>query len=136
MELLEYFNTRDTFIRSVGAEMVRCEPGLAVMELTLEPRHMSDVAFHHAHAGLLYALAQSASAAAFLSHGYDGYSVEGCITFLDTVTAGKLTVTAKAKDMHDQESGKCRVTITADDGRIIAKVHFVTCCTGKAFILQ
>lgn len=134
MDLLEYFNTRDTFIRGVGAVMTRCEPGLAVLELELEPRHMSDVAFHHAHAGLLYALAQSASAAAFLSHGYDGCSVEGTITFLDTVTEGKLTVTAKAKDAHDQETGKVRVTITAEDGRIIAKVHFVTCCNGAPFI--
>lgn len=133
MELLDYFNSKDVFIRGVGAEMVRCEPGLAVLELELQPQHMSYVAFHHAHAGLLYALAQSASAAAFLSHGYDGCSTEGTIRFFDTVTEGKLTVTAKAKDAHTQESGKCRVTIAAADGRIIARVDFVTCCNGKPF---
>ena len=134
MELLDYFNTRDAFIRSVGAVMTRCEPGLAVLELDLEPRHMSDVGFHHAHAGLLYALAQSASAAAFLAYGYDGFSVEGTIQFFDTATEGHLTVTAKSKDTHDQETGKVRVTITAEDGRIIARVNFVSCYTGKPFL--
>ncbi len=134
MELLEYFNTKDAFIRGIGAVMTRCEPGLAVMELELEPRHMSSIGFYHAHAGLLYALAQTASSAAVLSYGHDAFALEGRISFLGSMTGGKLIITAKAKDLHEQETGKCTVRVADQDGRLIATVGFVTRFTGKPFL--
>ena len=64
--MLNYFRENDYFAASCGACLTVCEPGHAEMVLRLEPRHMTDVGRPHVHAGVLYTLAESASAAAIL----------------------------------------------------------------------
>ena len=131
--MLEYFRSHDRFASDCGARLTRCKPGEAEMQLTLEEKHMSYVGRPHIHAGVLYTLAESVSAAAILPYGYNCYAVEGNITYLDAVSEGIVTASAKGKDEHDKESGSCRVRIFAGDGRLIAKATFTIFYTGEPF---
>ena len=131
--MLNYFQKNDYFAAACGAQLTVCEPGHAEMILPLEPRHRTDVGRPHVHAGVLYTLAESASAAAILPYGYNCYAVEGHITYMDAVSEGTVTAVAKGKDEHEKESGSCRVRLMAEDGRIIAKAVFTIFYTGDRF---
>ena len=54
---------------------------------------------------------------------------------VDSVAEGVVTAIATGKDMHDQESGSCRVRLYAEDGRIIAKAVFTILYTGDPFVI-
>lgn len=136
MKLLDYFNENDRFVKECGGRFTVCEPGRAEVELLLEERHMSNVGRKHVHAGLLYTMAESASAAAVLAYGYNSYAVEGHITYMDAASEGKITAVAKAKDCHGEENGSCRVRILAEDGRIIAQANFVIFYDGSSFAVE
>lgn len=131
--MINYFQKNDHFAAECGAVLTVCEPGHAEMTLTLERRHTTDVGRPHVHAGILYTLAESASAAAILPFGYNCYAVEGHITYMDAVSEGTVTAVAKGKDEHDKESGSCRVRLLAEDGRVIAKAVFTIFYTGDRF---
>ena len=131
--MLEYMKANDHFARELGAEWLTCEPGRAELRLELAPRHMTDVGRPHLHAGVLYTLAESASAGAILPYGWNCYAVEGRITYLDAVAEGAVTAVARGKDAHDQPSGSCKVRVTADDGRVIAQAVFTIFYTGEPF---
>lgn len=136
MTIPEYFAKNDVFTNECGAELTACEPGRAELKLTLEPRHMSYVGRPHVHAGVLYTLAESASAAAMLSYGWNSYAVDGSITYLDTAVEGTVTAVAKGKDSHGEQSGQCKVRITAEDGRILAQAKFSIFYTGEPFRME
>ena len=133
--MLEDFKKNDLFSAGIGAELVSCEPGHAEMRLKLRKKHMNYIGRPHAHAGVLYTLAESASAAAILPFGWDCCAVEGKVTYVDSVAEGVVTAIATGKDMHDQESGSCRVRLYAEDGRIIAKAVFTILYTGDPFVI-
>lgn len=131
----DYFKNHDSFAADIGAELTRCEPGYAEMTLTLGERHMSHVGRDHAHAGVLFTLAECASAAAVLSGGRDSVAVQSSMTIIDAVTGGTLTASAKAKDPAEGESmGSCAVTITDETGRAIARARFTVVYSGKPFV--
>ena len=132
----DYFKQNDSFASEIGAEIIRCESGYAEMVLTLEEKHMSHVGRDHAHAGVLFTLAESASAAAVLSQGRDGVAVQSSMTIIDAVTEGTLTATAKVKDPTAPENGLCAVTVFAGDGRAIARARFTVFYTGKPFVAK
>ena len=129
----DYFNKNDSFANDIGAVVICCGEGQAEMRLTLSERHMSHVGRDHAHAGVLFTLAECASAAAVLSQGRDSMAVQSNMTIIDAVTEGELTALAKVKESSDQGYGSCAVTITAEDGRMIACARFTVVYSGKAF---
>lgn len=129
----DYFNQHDCFANDIGAKVTRCGEGQAEMRLTLSERHMSHVGRDHAHAGVLFTLAECASAAAVLSQGRDSVAVQSNMTIIDAVTEGELVAAAKVKESSDQDYGSCAVTITAEDGRIIARARFTVVYSGNAF---
>lgn len=129
--MLNYFAENDVFLRDMGASFTHIEPGKAVVELELKEKHMSLVGRRHAHAGVLYALAESASAAAFLAYGHNGYAVEGSITYMDAAESGRVIATAKCKDAYGDETAKIRVTVETEDGRILARANFISYYIGE-----
>ena len=131
--MLDFFKKNDLFSGFCGAELVSCEPGHAEMRLKLEDKHLNYIGRPHVHAGVLYTLAESASAAAILPYGWDCCAVEGNITYFDSVSEGVVTAVAKGKDEHDKESGACRVRLLAEDGRILAKAVFTIVYSGAPF---
>ena len=131
--MLKFFKENDLFSANLGAELVSCEPGHAEMRLKLKKKHLNNIGRPHVHAGVLYTLAESASAAAILPYGWDCCAVEGVITYVDSVDRGVVTAVAKGKDEHDKESGSCRVRLLNENGDIIAKAKFTILYTGKPF---
>ena len=131
--MLEFFKENDVFSKTLGAELVSGEPGHAEMRLKLKKKHMNYIGRPHVHAGVLYTLAESASAAAILPYGWDCCAVEGVITYVDSVEKGVVTAVAKGKDEHDKESGSCRVRLLNENGDIIAKAKFTILYTGERF---
>ena len=103
------------------------------MRLTLEEKHLNYIGRPHVHAGVLYTLAESASAAAILPFGWDCCAVEGVITYVDTASEGVVTAVAKGKDEHDRETGSCRVRLLNENGDIIAKAKFTIVYSGERF---
>ena len=135
MTLKEYFDKNDVFTMYSGAVLTDCEPGRAEFRLRIEPRHLSLVGRPHVHAGVLYTLAESASAAAMLGYGWNSYAVEGTISYLDAAEGGAVTATAKGKDAHEAGQWQCRVRITSEDGRLIAQAKFTIFYTGEPFAI-
>lgn len=135
MDLQTYIQEKDHFLKNCGAVLSLCEPGRAEVCLELEPWHRTDVGRPHAHAGLLYSLAETASAAAVLAYGWNGYAVEGNITYFDAVKEGQLRAVARAKDLHGAENGSCRVSIYGPGDQLIAKASFSILYTGEPFVL-
>ena len=133
MILKEYYDTNDIFNIENGMHMVSCEPGKAVFEVELTQKHLSLVGRPHAHAGVLYSLAESASGAAVLSYGYNCYAVEGNISYFGAVTEGMIRAEAKCKDNHESETGQIRVRIFDSADNLIAKGTFVVAYTGETF---
>ena len=130
------FKENDYFGNYCGISLVKCENGFAEMHVTLDEHHMSKIGRLHAHAGLLYTISESASAAAILSYGYDAMASDGKITYLGAVTKGKLKVIAKAKDLHESEYGSCKVTVYNEEELPIAKCVFTIYYTGEKFLLS
>jgi uncharacterized protein (TIGR00369 family) len=131
--MIEFFKENDRFSKYCGAELVSCEPGHAEIRLKLTKKHLNFIGRPHVHAGVLYTLAESASAAAILPYGWDCCAVEGVITYVDSVDKGVVTAVAKGKDEHDRESGSCRVRLFNEKGDIIAKAKFTILYTGERF---
>ncbi len=131
--MLDFFKENDVFSKTLGAELVSSEPGHAEMRLKLRKKHMNYIGKPHVHAGVLYTLAESASAAAILPYGWDCCAVEGKVTYVDSVAEGVVTAVAKGKDEHDRESGSCRVRLLNENGDVIAKAKLTILYTGKRF---
>ncbi|MBQ9031060.1 MAG: PaaI family thioesterase [Parasporobacterium sp.] len=131
--LKEYFDKNDVFNMENGLHMVSCEPGKAVFEVELTGKHMSLVGRPHAHAGVLFSLAESASAASVLAYGYNCYALDSNITYIGTVTGGTVRAEAKCKDNHESETGQVRVRIFDAQNNLIAKGVFTVAYTGEKF---
>ena len=132
-KIKQYFESHDYFANDLGAVLTECRPGHAEMELTLKRRHISGVGKNHVHAGVIYSLAESASAAAILPFGYDCVAVEGKITYVDAVSEGTLIAAAEANDGHENGNSSCRVRIMTKDSRLIANAKFGIFYTGEPF---
>lgn len=131
--LKEYFDKNDVFNVENGMQMVFCEPGKAVFEVELTDRHMSLVGRPHAHAGVLFSLAESASAASVLAYGYNCYAVDSNMTYIGTAVKGRVRAEAKCKDCHEQETGQVRVRLFDEEDNMIAKGVFTVAYTGELF---
>lgn len=129
--LKEYFDRNDVFNVENGIRLVSCEPGKAVFEVELTGRHMSLVGRPHAHAGVLFSLAESASAASVLAYGYNCYALDSNITYIGTATEGIVRAEAKCKENHESETGQIRVRIFDGQDNLIAKGVFTVAYTGE-----
>jgi uncharacterized protein (TIGR00369 family) len=135
MDLKEYFDKNDVFNFENGLRLKEVSPGYAVFEVELTEKHLSHVGRTHAHPAVLYSLAETASAAAVLSYGYDCYGVVGEITYTGFAESGTLRAEAKCKDLHEQETVDIRVRIYDEMDNMIAKAKFTSAYTGKPFIM-
>ena len=94
---------------------------------------LSEAGRPHAHAGVLFSLAESASAASVLAYGYNCYALDSNITYIGTVTEGTVRAEAKCKDNHEAETGQIRVRIFDGQDNLIAKGVFTVAYTGEVF---
>jgi acyl-CoA thioesterase len=102
----------------LGTEIVSVGAGRAIMSLQVTDRHLNS--HRICHGGYIFALADTAFAYASNSHNQWAVAQHNQITYLSPAQPGE-TLTASAVEVSRKgRSGIYDVTVTADDGRMVA----------------
>ena len=111
--------------QSLGMKIIDAGPKYSVVEMVLEDRHLNG--FSIAHGGAIFALADTAFAHACNSDNVVTVAQQCQINFLQPGRAGDLlTATAKGRT-HSGRTGIYDVTITGNDGGVIAEFRGMSC---------
>lgn len=92
-DLIAHFEEKDHFSRLLGIELVEVAPGFARARMQISQRHNN--CFGTAHAGAVFALADTAFGAAVNARGQLSLAVSINCHFLKPGRAGMLTATAR-----------------------------------------
>jgi acyl-CoA thioesterase len=113
----------DPWVRSLGAEYLELRRGYCRLAVQLQP-HM--VNFQGApHGGVIFSLADAAFGAACNSHGEPAVALSVTISYL-TPAAPHARLVAEARERRQgRRAGFYDITVTDDEGRLIAAVHCV-----------
>ena len=107
------------FSQLLGMRIVDTGPDFAIVEMTLEARHLNG--FSIAHGGAIFALADTAFAHACNSDNIVTVAQQCQVNFLKPGKAGDtLTATARGRSRSGR-TGLYDVTITSVDGTVIAE---------------
>ena len=109
------------FTLGLGMTTTRASDGVCVIELDLEPRHMSVA--QRAHGGVLFTMLDTAMGRAVLSRlpaGRGCATVEAKINFLRPLQTGRMRAEGRALDLT-RRTAYAEATITDDDGRVLAR---------------
>lgn len=117
-DLKKKFETDDLFPKSLGIELIRLEPGIAVLEMTVAETMTN---FHGtAHGGAVFTLADTAFALACNLHGTPAVALSVTIDYMSPAIPGEKLM-ARAEEMQrTRRTGNYHISVTAGDGRIIA----------------
>ena len=111
--------------QSLGMKILDAGPAYAVVEMRLEDQHMNG--FSIAHGGAVFALADTAFAHACNSDNIVTVAQQCQINFLQPGRVGDvLTATAKGRT-HSGRTGLYDVTITGNNGAVIAEFLGMSC---------
>lgn len=109
------------FTRHLDIQTTRMEGGECVMELALDPRHMSVA--RRAHGGVLFTMLDTAMGRAVISKLPDGRgcaTVEAKINFLRPVQGGRIRAEGRVLDMTRRTAYAEGVLLDAD-ARVLAR---------------
>jgi len=109
------------FTRSLGMTTARCEGGVCVIEVELEPRHMSVA--RRAHGGVLFTMLDTAMGRAIISRlpaGRGTATVEAKINYLRPVVSGRLRAEGRALDLT-RRTAYAEGTLWDEEGRVLAR---------------
>jgi len=95
---IERAMARDTFATHVGIRLLEVGDGKARAELELDGRHLNGAGL--AHGAAIFSLADFAFAAASNSHGTVALGINASISFVKSVTEGKLVAEARETSFH------------------------------------
>ncbi len=110
---------QDAASRALGMRLVEVGPGRAVVSMVVRDDMING--WGSAHGGLVSSLADSAFALACNSHGTVTVASGFEVTFLEASRVGdELTATAVERALRGR-SGLYDVTVSRDDGRVIAE---------------
>ena len=111
--------------QSLGMKIIDAGPKYSVVEMVLDDRHLNG--FSIAHGGAIFALADTAFAHACNSENVVTVAQQCQINFLQPGRAGDLlTATAKGRT-HSGRTGLYDVTITGNNGAVIAEFRGMSC---------
>lgn len=114
------FINNDRFAKFIGAEIVRAEPGYAVVKMKVGDNHMNGL--NMVQGGAIFALADYAFAAASNYNGNITVGINVNISYLKSPRGS--TLTAVAKEVH---SGRrichCSVEVLDENGEHVALVQ-------------
>ncbi len=117
MTLKEYF-AGDRFASDAGMEITLLEAGHAIVEMTIEDRHLNGAGF--CQGGVFFTLADLAFACATNSHGIPTVTVSANITILRAATKG-MKLRAEAHEIFNHKSlPYAEVRVSDDAGNILA----------------
>lgn len=108
---------RDQFAQLLGMELTEVEDGRARVRMALRPDHRNG--FGIAHGGAVFALADTAFAAASNSHGYGAVSLSATMNYLLPGVEGTLQADAREVSRTKKVS-VYEVKVTNEDGEVIA----------------
>ena len=109
----------DAASRAMGMRIDAVGPGTATLSMTLAPDHLNG--HGTAHGGVLFTLADSAFAFACNSHGDKAVAASAQVAFLAPGKGGERVTARAAERTRAGRSGICDVTVTGEDGRVLAE---------------
>lgn len=121
--------TRDTFVRSIGIELVEFGSGRAVTRLVIEERHLNFNGV--AQGGLTFTLADAAFGYACNSHGIMSGGIDAHIAFCAPVRVGDVLTATAAEISRSNRLSSYRVDVTRGDGALVAALTATAYITGK-----
>ena len=114
---------QDPWAESLGVEFLELRRGYCRVALQLRP-HM--VNFQGTpHGGVIFSLADVAFSAACNSHGEPAVALTMTIEYLARVAAGARLVADAGQRRQGRRAGFYEVTVTGEDGGVVALVHCV-----------
>ena len=111
---------KNAFGQLVGVEVVSVAPGAATCRMAVRDEHRNP--FGTVNAGAIYTLAETAFGAAANSYGNAALAVNLSIAYLNPVTGGVLTATAKELSAG-RRMATYSVQVHDDAGQIVADVQ-------------
>ncbi len=102
----------------LGLRLDSVGPGRAEMSMTVEPHHVNSHGI--CHGGFIFALADSAFAFASNSHNRRSVAAQNAITFVAPGREGDRLRAAAAEVVRSGRSGVYDVTVTNQDGAVVA----------------
>lgn len=122
VELVHHLQ-EDPWVRSLGVEFLELRRGYCRLALQLQP-HM--VNFQGApHGGVIFSLADAAFGAACNSHGEPSVALSVTISYLAPAAPHARLVAEARERRQGRRAGFYDITVTDDEGRLIAAVHCV-----------
>ena len=113
----------DPWVRTLGIRFLDLRRGYCRVSFTLQP-HM--VNFRgYPHGGVIFSLADVAFGAASNSHGEDAVALSVTISYLAAVKPGATLVAEARATKQGRRAGFYDVTVTTDDGTLVAAAHSV-----------
>jgi acyl-CoA thioesterase len=113
----------DPWGRALGIELLELRPGHCRLTLKLQP-HM--VNFQgHPHGGVIFSLADTAFGAACNSHGPPAVALNVTIGYLAAVAPDTRLFAEARQRKQGRQAGFYDVTVTGEDGTLVAVVHCV-----------
>jgi acyl-CoA thioesterase len=112
---------QDPFARFLGIELLELREGCSKTALVVQD-HMLN--FHGLpHGGVIFSLADAAFAAACNSYGQVAVALHVDISFLDAVEVGTRLIAEATEEHLGGRTGLYRLTVTKEDGTLVALAH-------------
>ena len=113
----------DPWAASLGVEFLELRRGYCRVALRLRPDMLN---FQGApHGGVIFSLADVAFSAACNSHGKPAVALNMTISFLSKIAPGARLVAEADERRQGRTAGFYDVTVTGEDGTVVALVHCV-----------
>jgi len=113
--------SRDPFANLLGIELIELRKGYSKAAMTLRDNLLN---FHGiAHGGAVFSLADFAFSAASNSHGQAAVALNMEINYRRAVEAGTRLVAEAKEESLGKRTGLYYITVTTEDGKLIASCH-------------
>jgi phenylacetic acid degradation protein PaaD len=109
----------DAASQSLGIRVDEVAPGRATASMTVRPDMINGQGL--CHGGLVFTLADTAFAFACNSYNDRTVSVDAVISYLASAYAGQVLAAAATERARRGRTGVYDVTVTADDGTVVAE---------------
>ncbi|MBK8562553.1 MAG: hotdog fold thioesterase [Saprospiraceae bacterium] len=119
----------DLFSQWLGIERVEDAPGRSVLRMTVRPEMCNG--FGITHGGITFSFADSAFAFASNSHGRKSVSIETSISHTLATHPGDVLTAVAEEDHLSNKLANYRVTVTNQDGRVVALFKGMVYRTGR-----
>ena len=112
---------QDPFARFLGIELLELCEGYSKTALVVKD-HMLNF-YGLPHGGVIFSLADAAFAAACNSYGQVAVALHVDISFLDAVQVGTRLIAEAVEEHLGGRTGLYRLTVTKEDGTLVALAH-------------